>query len=237
MSLETEVSILTASVEQLVDVYQEKATEINSAVSQALEYPSLLRVVYIDALNGSDDFDGLTIATAKKSFSGANSIVPNTLSGTYYLLSDMKMEHLGFLDRSLRFIGWDPSGVEVERKLSVADTGDNNWPNFYSYSASRTIEFRSIHFEIPADTVYPETASSDRLMFKVTGVTNMQMDNCRISNPTDAALTKVFKFWTLVADIRSLTLESDAPGSVFYGVSAGASPDDRQGISTNLTSA
>lgn len=61
MTLETEVSELTTTVQSLVDIYQEKAEDIDQSVQGALAaVPENKKTFYVDQANGSDTANGNT---------------------------------------------------------------------------------------------------------------------------------------------------------------------------------
>ena len=248
MSLESSITDLVAKAQSLIDTFSGKKNEINQAVQAAVAAAPLSRKkLYLNETSGSDDADGLTEATALKTFKKALSM--GTIGGElwlyvvgdinltepiYYVPTEMKLKMFSTAKKA--------NGDAYNLRFNVVDDGVGGKRISAlcgSYSSINItfdrlgIEFASNPSNLPLSStvmIYPSISGSMGSRLKI----------------YDAAVVSVGKVGLLLGGrpynevglyLYNTTYNtSDMAGKWISGVTAGKLPTDYPDVFTNLAS-
>ncbi|MDM9555664.1 hypothetical protein QU926_18755 [Pseudomonas asiatica] len=244
MSLETEISALTATAKSLIDYFTGKKTGIDQAVAAAVAaVPAMERNWYVNQVTGSDD----NVGSAAAPFASIDKALNSTpVGGICNIRLQADYIHTKNSVVSVRNLNILSDVTGTKRKFSLTYQLDQLGAYFltgFLASSSSSIGFLDVTQVMPSPAgLNPAPAGTANVMLKsgstqIAAVQALKYASSEMQMAADFAGCLALQHSNaIILQVVSTTFPSGFAGRYLYGVPAGALPKDYPNVMTNLAS-
>ncbi|WP_155295460.1 hypothetical protein [Chromobacterium violaceum] len=245
MSVESQVANLVSTTNELINTFNKKKGEIDTAVSRAIAAAPLLeRTWYIDQLKG-DDKNGLgTEASPFVSIERAIEATPTGGTAQIQLLSDYTVSY--HIRTSGRNLAIRANGGKKRLKLAqfFNDVDQSARMGGFWFYGNSTVELYDLVIQLPDGSNPPGRISSYYAMFFVSGgagqpCISVRLSGCQWDLPLSGKFVgNIFNSWAacIIFTLSNTEMPNSLAGRIISGASAGINPATLSNVLTNLNS-